>query len=72
MALHFLVTDDSLRDHHGRTYHRRGRWILSAAVIAGAGVGYAFEEVELLVAVSVRFWPAESYQRDQGGTAVGS
>ncbi|PGF16271.1 hypothetical protein CP556_09180 [Natrinema sp. CBA1119] len=55
MALHFLVTDDSLRDHHGRTYHRRGRWILSAAVIAGAGVGYAFEAVELLIAVSVPF-----------------
>jgi len=55
MALHFVVTDDGLRAHHGRTYHRRGRWVLAAAVIAGAGVGYVLETVEILVAVFVPF-----------------
>ncbi|MFD1563198.1 hypothetical protein ACFR99_06530 [Haloarchaeobius amylolyticus] len=55
MALHFVVIDDGLREHHGRTYHRRGRWVLAAAVIAGAGAGYTLENVELLVAVFVPF-----------------
>ncbi|QCS41118.1 hypothetical protein [Natrinema versiforme] len=55
MALHFLVTDDGLRTHHGATYHRRGRWVLSAAVIAGFGAGYVLEETELLLAVFVPF-----------------
>ena len=55
MALHFVVTDDGLREHHGRVYHRRGRWILSAAVLAGFGAGYALEGTELLVAVFLPF-----------------
>ncbi|WP_254521431.1 hypothetical protein [Natrinema caseinilyticum] len=55
MALHFVVTDDGLRDHHGRVYDRQGRWILSGAVIAGFAAGYALEGTELLVAVFVPF-----------------
>ncbi|SER27152.1 hypothetical protein [Natrinema salaciae] len=55
MALHFLVTDDSLREHHGAAYHHRARWLLSAAVIAGFVGGYALEEAELLLAVFVPF-----------------
>lgn len=55
MALHFVVTDDGLRDHHGRVYNRQGRWILSGAVIAGFAGGYALEGTELLVAVFVPF-----------------
>ncbi|WP_226042537.1 ZIP family metal transporter [Natrinema sp. DC36] len=55
MALHFLVTDDSLRDHHGKPYHRRGRWVLSASVLAGFAGGYVLEDTELLIAVFVPF-----------------
>ncbi|ELY68738.1 hypothetical protein C489_06543 [Natrinema versiforme JCM 10478] len=55
MALHFLVTDDGLRTHHGATYHRRGRWVLSAAVLAGFGGGYVLADAELLLAVFVPF-----------------
>ncbi len=55
MALHFVVTDDGLREHHGQTYHRRGRWLLAAAVIVGAVAGSALENVELLIAVFVPF-----------------
>ncbi|WP_408957080.1 hypothetical protein [Natrinema sp. 74] len=55
MALHFVVTDDGLREHHGRVYHRRGRWLLSAAVLVGFGAGYALEGTELLVAVFLPF-----------------
>ena len=39
MALHFVVNDHGLREHHGSLYHRRGRWVLAAAVLAGAGIG---------------------------------
>ena len=39
MALHFVVNDYSLSDDHKRTYTRKGRWILSAAVIIGWAVG---------------------------------
>lgn len=35
MALHFLVNDHSLREQHGRAYHREGRWLLAAAPVAG-------------------------------------
>ena len=39
MALHFVVNDHGLRDHHRSAYDRVGRWVLSAGVLAGAGVG---------------------------------
>jgi len=55
MALHFLVTDDGLRDRHGATYRRRGRWVLAAAVLVGVVVGDALEDTELLVSVFVPF-----------------
>jgi hypothetical protein len=55
MALHFLVTDDGLRERHGPAYHRRARWLLSAAVIAGFASGYVLEDAELLLAVFVPF-----------------
>ncbi|QLC35057.1 hypothetical protein EFA46_012430 (plasmid) [Halarchaeum sp. CBA1220] len=41
MALHFLVNDWALRQHHGDAYHARGRWVLAAAVLFGLGVGFA-------------------------------
>ncbi|MDS0299417.1 hypothetical protein NDI76_11755 [Halogeometricum sp. S1BR25-6] len=40
MAVHFLVTDYGLRDHHRETYDRIGRWVLAAAVLAGVGAGF--------------------------------
>ncbi|WP_254762215.1 hypothetical protein [Natrinema marinum] len=55
MALHFVVTDDGLREHYGRLYHRRGRWLLSVAVLVGFGAGYALEGTELLIAVFLPF-----------------
>lgn len=39
MALHLLVNDYGLREHHKERYHRVGRWLLAAAVLAGWGVG---------------------------------
>lgn len=39
MSLHFIVNDQGLRQHHGRTYHRYGRWLLAAAPLAGLLLG---------------------------------
>jgi hypothetical protein len=39
MALHILVNDYGLRQHHQRRYQRSGRWVLSAAVLLGTAVG---------------------------------
>ncbi|MCU4972834.1 hypothetical protein OB955_08780 [Halobacteria archaeon AArc-m2/3/4] len=55
MGLHFLVNDVGLREHHGDAYHRRGRWLLAGAIVAGCGLGYAVAVDELLVAVLVAF-----------------
>lgn len=40
MALHFLVTDYGLRQHHGRAFHDRGRWVLAVATLLGGAVGF--------------------------------
>lgn len=55
MALHFVVNDYGLRDHHGRAYHRYGRWILSAAVFVGLAVGYVTAVSELWLALLFSF-----------------
>ena len=39
MALHFLVNDWGLRQHHGDVYHDRGRWVLAGAIFLGVVVG---------------------------------
>ncbi len=55
MGLHFVVNDFGLREHHRRTYDRVGRWILGAAVVIGAAIGYAIEIDEAAVAVLFSF-----------------
>lgn len=40
MALHFLVTDFGLRDHHRELYDRLGRWLLSLAVLWAVASGW--------------------------------
>ena len=35
MALHFVVNDHGLREHHKDAYLRKGRWVLAAAVVLG-------------------------------------
>ena len=39
MALHFVVNDHGLREHHRSAYARVGRWILAGAVLLGVLVG---------------------------------
>ncbi len=35
MAVHFVVNDHSLRQHHRRLYDRVGRWLVSTAILLG-------------------------------------
>jgi len=55
MGLHFLVNDYGLREHHQARYQHIGRWLLSAAVLAGATIGLYQQVPALLVSVLVAF-----------------
>lgn len=55
MALHFLVNDYGLRKDHRDQYDRVGRWILSAAVLLGWGIGTQAEIGELPLALLFAF-----------------
>lgn len=54
MGLHFIVNDYGLHEHYRTAYAKRGRWILAAAVVVGAGLGYVVDvpqlEMKLLIA----------------------
>lgn len=49
MALHFVVVDFGLRDHHHDAYDHVGRWVLAAAILVGWAVGAATEVSEPVV-----------------------
>lgn len=46
MALHFLVNDFGLREHHQQRYERFGRWILVASIVLGVVLGVVSEVPE--------------------------
>ncbi|MEO1348646.1 MAG: hypothetical protein AAFW84_07590 [Cyanobacteria bacterium J06635_15] len=41
LALHFVVNDVGLREHHKQIYDRFGRWLLAAAILVGWSLGQA-------------------------------
>ncbi|GAA4003539.1 hypothetical protein [Sphingomonas humi] len=49
MSLHFIVNDQGLRQQHGETYHRYGRWILAVAPVAGLLLGLTTNVSALLL-----------------------
>jgi hypothetical protein len=49
LALHFLVTDYGLREDTAATWRRLGRWVLSAAVLAGWALGLLTNPPEAIV-----------------------
>ena len=49
MALHFVVNDHGLRDHHHGAYDGIGRWVLAGGVLAGTAVGLATAVSEVTV-----------------------
>jgi zinc transporter ZupT len=55
MALHFVVNDFGLREHHKYSYDRIGRWILAAAIIVGWVLGSATEIGKPALAVLFAF-----------------
>ncbi len=55
MALHFIVNDYGLRDHHKAPYDRHGRWILAGTVLVGWAIGQATEIDAAALAVLFAF-----------------
>ncbi|MFC6997639.1 ZIP family transporter [Rufibacter roseus] len=55
MALHFLVNDFGLREHHKKRYQHVGRWILALALSIGWGIGLAMEISEAATALLLAF-----------------
>nr|WP_242704319.1 hypothetical protein [Enterococcus sp. 665A] len=51
-GLHFLMNDWSLSHHHGEMYSRRGRYVLSASILAGASFSL-FVELPYYLVVSI-------------------
>jgi len=43
LALHFLVNDVNLREHHKQDYDRIGRWILAGAILFGWVIGQTLQ-----------------------------
>ncbi|HEY9750640.1 MAG TPA: hypothetical protein V6C63_18305 [Allocoleopsis sp.] len=55
MALHFVVNDYGLREHHKKPYDQIGRWILAAAVMAGWVIGSSSQISPAAIAVLFAF-----------------
>jgi len=55
MALHFLVNDFGLYEHHKSSYKHVGRWILAVAIYVGWGIGRATEINQAAIAVLFSF-----------------
>lgn len=55
MALHFMVNDFGLREHHKAAYTRSGRWLLAAAVLLGWLLALFGEASEAVLALLLAF-----------------
>jgi hypothetical protein len=55
LALHFVINDFGLREHHKEGYERAGRWIISAAVLVGWTTGVLTELPERTIALVLAF-----------------
>lgn len=55
MALHFMVNDYGLRQDHKDIYEKRGRWLLTAAIIVGWAIGAGTEIPDAAIAVLFAF-----------------
>jgi membrane protein YqaA with SNARE-associated domain len=55
IGLHFVVNDHALRQHHKQRYRRVGRWVLSAAILLGWGVGVSTQLHEAIMAMTIAF-----------------
>ncbi|WP_421383784.1 hypothetical protein ACOJQI_04155 [Bacillus salacetis] len=55
MALHFIVVDFGLREHHKGRYDREGRWVLASAIVVGWAIGFMTEIPEAVLALLFAF-----------------
>lgn len=55
MGFHFLVNDHGLLQHHREAYLKRGRWLLSSAVLLGWAAGQLIEISEAATSVLFAF-----------------
>ena len=55
MAVHFVVNDYGLREHHKHQYDQTGRWVLAAAIEVGWLIGKAIEIDRAAIAVLFAF-----------------
>ncbi|QCR23317.1 hypothetical protein [Pontibacter sp. SGAir0037] len=55
MALHFIVNDYGLQEHHKQSYRRIGRWILVITLVLGWATGFWVTLSEAGVAVLLAF-----------------
>lgn len=55
MALHFLVNDFGLWEHHRERYRKYGRWVLVLTLVLGWAVGYLMEVPETIVVLLIAF-----------------
>jgi hypothetical protein len=55
IALHFVVNDSGLREHHKKLYDHIGRWVLAVAVLIGWGIGRLTELGGAAIAVLFAF-----------------
>ena len=72
MALHFVVNDHGLREHHKGAYLSAGRWVLAAAVVLGWVVGLLAEIPEVAIAVLTAFLAGGVIIRLEGGASRGA
>lgn len=55
MVFHFMVNDFGLLDHYRKKYMHRGRWIVSASILAGWAIGAFTDISKIVVAVLFAF-----------------
>jgi len=55
LAVHLLINDVSLREHHKDAYDRIGRWLVAGAVLIGWAVGVFAEIPERVIALVIAF-----------------
>ena len=55
LGVHFVVNDFGLREHHKDAYDRAGRWLISAGVLVGWGLGVTAEVPERALALLLAF-----------------
>lgn len=55
MSFHLIVTDHSIESHFGRSYKKKGRWILVSALVTGWLISMVIDIPELYVGLIFAF-----------------